>query len=354
MVGFWHRLGTKGKALYSATLSPPFSSPLTLPHIWAPTQTPHRPLSSGFHPVKTGATGQTQSAAEIMSGKPIAKDIKLRVAAEISRMKAAIGRLPGLAVVLVGYREDSHAYVHNKLKACNEVGIETSIVQLPQDCTQDRLIDVVSSFNSNPSVHGIIVQLPLPQHLDEETIINFVSPEKDVDGFHPLNMGNLALRGREPLFIPCAPKACIELLLRYRVEIIGKNAVVIGRSKIAGLSTSLLLQRHHATVSTLHSFTNNPEQITRRADIVVSDVGIPNIVGCDWLMPGAVVVDVGTNSVKDPNSPRGFRTTGDVCYEEAIKVVSAITPVPGGVGPVVISMLLSNTLDSAKRAYGFT
>ncbi|XP_021821760.1 bifunctional protein FolD 1, mitochondrial-like isoform X3 [Prunus avium] len=350
MVGFWHRLGTKGKALYSATLSPPFSSPLTLPHIWVPTQTPNRPLSSGFH----RATGQTRSAAEIMSGKPIAKDIKLRVAAEISRMKAAIGRLPGLAMVLVGYREDSHAYVHIKLKACNEVGIETSIVQLPQDCTQDRLIDVVSSFNSNPSVHGIIVQLPLPEHLDEETIINFVSPEKDVDGFHPLNMGNLALRGREPLFIPCAPKACIELLLRYRVEIIGKNAVVIGRSKIAGLSTSLLLQRHHATVSTLHSFTNNPEQIIRRADIVVSDVGIPNIVRCDWLMPGAVVVDMGTNSVKDPNSPRGFRTTGDVCYEEAIKVVSAITPVPGGVGPVVISMLLSNTLDSAKRAYGFT
>ncbi|CAB4283214.1 unnamed protein product [Prunus armeniaca] len=354
MVGFWHRLGTKGKAFYSATISPPCSSPLTLPHIWVPTQTSHRPLSSGFHPVKTGATGQTRSAAEIMSGKPIAKDINLRVAAEISRMKAAIGRLPGLAVVLVGYREDSHAYVHMKLKACNEVGIETSFVQLPQDCTQDRLIDVVSSFNSNASVHGIIVQLPLPQHLDEETIINFVSPEKDVDGFHPLNMGNLALRGREPLFIPCTPKACIELLLRYRVEIIGKNAVVIGRSKVAGLSTSFLLQRHHATVSTLHSFTNNPEQITRRADIVVSDVGIPNIVGCDWLMPGAVVVDMGTNSVKDPNSPRGFRTTGDVCYEEAIKVVSAITPVPGGVGPVVISMLLCNTLDSAKRAYGFT
>lgn len=205
-----------------------------------------------------------------MSGKPIAKDIKSKVASEISRMKAAIGSVPGLAVVLAGNREDSQAFVNTKLKACNEVGIETSIVQLPQDCSQNRLIDVVSGFNKNPSVHGIIVQLPLPQvpncsnlkfiynccfelslvlliwylvqHLDEERVINFVSPEKDVDGFHPLNMGNLALRGKEPLFIPCAPKACIELLLRYGVEIVGKNAVVIGRSKIAGLSTSLLLQ----------------------------------------------------------------------------------------------------------------
>ncbi|KAL6221487.1 hypothetical protein ACLB2K_004883 [Fragaria x ananassa] len=167
-------------------------------------------------------------------------------------------------------------------------------------------------------------------------------------------MGNLAMRGREPLFIPCAPKACIELLLRYGVEIIGKNAVVIGRSKIVGLSTSLLLQRHHATVSTLHSFTKSPEEITRRADVVISDVGTPNLVQPDWLKPGAVVVDMGTNPVKDPSSRHGFRITGDVCHTEAIKVVSAITPVPGGVGPVVISMLLSNTLDSAKRAYGLT
>ncbi|KAM5548352.1 hypothetical protein ABKV19_002347 [Rosa sericea] len=222
LMGVWRRLGTKAEILYSTTFSSSWSTPLGL----------SRPLSS--------ASGNGQ--AEIMSGKPIAKDIRSRVAAEICRMKAATGRMPGLAVVLVGNRKDSHTYVHLKLKACNQVGIVTSIVQLPQDCTQARLIDVVSSFNRNPSVHGIIVQLPLPQHLDEEKIINFVSPEKDVDGFHPLNMGNLAMRGREPLFIPCAPKACIELLLRYGVEIIGKNAAVIGRSKIVGLSTSLLLQ----------------------------------------------------------------------------------------------------------------
>ncbi|PRQ45984.1 putative methylenetetrahydrofolate dehydrogenase (NADP(+)), Methenyltetrahydrofolate cyclohydrolase [Rosa chinensis] len=335
LMGVWRRLGTKAEVLYSTTFSSSWSTPLGL----------SRPLSSA-------ASGNGQ--AEIMSGKPIAKDIRSRVAAEICRMKAATGRLPGLAVVLVGNRKDSHTYVHLKLKACNQVGIVTSIVQLPQDCTEARLIDVVSSFNRNPSVHGITVQLPLPQHLDEEKIINFVSPEKDVDGFHPLNMGNLAMRGREPLFIPCAPKACIELLLRYGVEIIGKNAVVIGRSKIVGLSTSLLLQRHHATVSTLHSFTKNPEELTRRADVVISDVGTPNLVHWDWLKPGAVVVDMGTNPVKDPSSRHGFRITGDVCYSEAIKVVSAITPVPGGVGPVVISMLLSNTLDSAKRATGLT
>ncbi|KAE8076992.1 hypothetical protein FH972_015604 [Carpinus fangiana] len=209
-------------------------------------------------------------------------------------------------------------------------------------------------LNEDPSVHGIIVQLPLPQHLDEEKIMTVVSPEKDVDGFHPLNMGNLAMRGREPLFIPCASKGCIELLLRLGVEIVGKKSVVIGRSKIVGLPTSFLLQRHHATVSTVHAFTKNPEQITSQADIVITDVGIPNIVRGHWLKPGAVVIDMGTNLVKDPNSRHGFRVTGDVCFEEAIKVVSAITPVPGGVGPVTISMLLSNTLDSAKRAFGFS
>ncbi|XP_031283959.1 bifunctional protein FolD 1, mitochondrial-like [Pistacia vera] len=191
-------------------------------------------------------------------------------------------------------------------------------------------------------------------HLDEEKIINFMSPEKDVDGFHPLNMGNLAMRGREPLFIPFASKACIELLLRSGVEIIGKKAVVIGRSKIVGLPTSLLLQRHHATVSTLHAFTKNPEHISSEADIVVSDVGVPNIVRGDWLKPGAFVIDMGTNPVKDSSCRNGYRITGDVCFEEAIKVASAITPVPGGIGPVAISMLLSNTLDSAKRAFTFT
>ncbi|GAV86894.1 THF_DHG_CYH domain-containing protein/THF_DHG_CYH_C domain-containing protein [Cephalotus follicularis] len=316
-----------------------------LPDVWAHNNTYPTPT-----PSSSSSTGQT---AAVLDCKSIAKDIRTQIAAHVCKLKAAVGTSPGLAVVLVGERRDSHTFIRIKLKACHQVGISTFVRQLPQHCTEDELLGVISSFNDDPSVHGIIVQLPLPQHLDEERIINFVSPEKDVDGFHPLNMGNLAMRGREPLFIPCAPRGCIELLLRFGIEITGKKAVVIGRSKIAGLPTSLLLQRHHATVSTVHSFTKNPKQITCEADIVVSDVGIPNIVRGDWLKPGAVVIDMGTNLVENPCSRHGSSVTGDVCYEEAIKVVSAITPVPGGVGPVTISMLLSNTLDSAKRAFRF-
>ncbi|XP_050240469.1 bifunctional protein FolD 1, mitochondrial-like isoform X2 [Quercus robur] len=261
-----------------------------LPDVWTPTNQSHRPQSSAIF--------SNGNSARIIDGKPIAKDIKFRIAGEIQRMKAAIGKSPGLAVVLVGQRRDSKTYINIKLRACDEVGIATMVEELPESCTESELLDVVSRFNEDPSVHGIIVQLPLPQHLDEEKIMTVVSPEKDVDGFHPLNMGNLALRGRQPFFIPCAPKGCIELLLRFGVQISGKRSVVIGRSKIVGLPTALLLQRHHATVSTVHSFTKNPEQITSQADIVVSDVGIPNLVQGNWLKPGSVVIDMGTNLVK--------------------------------------------------------
>ncbi|KAI9157152.1 hypothetical protein LWI28_017613 [Acer negundo] len=272
--------------------------------------------------------------AAIINGKSISQDIRSQIADQVSKMKASIGKSPGLAIVSVGKRRDSHTFIRIKLKACDEVGIATLIEELPENCTEHQLLNVVSGFNENPLIHGIIVQLPLPQHVDEEKVIDSVSPEKDVDGFHPLNMGNLAMRGREPLFIPCASKGCIELLLRSGVEIMGKK-------------------RHHATVSTVHAFTTNPEKITREADIVVSDVGIPNIVRGNWLKPGAFVIDTGTNRIKDPSSRNGYRVTGDVCFEEATKVVSAITPVPGGIGPITISMLLSNTLDSAKRAFRF-
>ncbi|KAJ7957063.1 Bifunctional protein FolD [Quillaja saponaria] len=316
--------------------------PNYLPDVWVQNNNTGR--RSGVH-YSTG-----HNAAKI-DGKSIAQEIRLRIASEISRIKSAIGKFPKLAVVLVGDRRDSHTFIHIKLKACEEVGIATSVAELPENCTENELVHVVSRFNEDPTVHGIIVQLPLPPQLDEEHIINFVSPEKDVDGFHPLNMGNLAMKAREPLFIPCASKACIELLLRHGVEIIGKRAVVIGTSKIVGLPTSLLLQKYHATVSTVHAFTKNPEQITCEADIIVSDVGIPNKIRGAWLKQGAVVIDMGTHQVKDPSSQHGFHVTGDVCYEEAIKVAAAITPVPGGVGPVTISMLLSNTLDSAKRAF---
>eukprot|EP00253_Pinus_taeda_P035924 PITA_35924 len=194
--------------------------------------------------------------------------------------------------------------------------------------------------------------MPIGQHISEEKILNAVSIEKDVDGFHPLNIGRLAMRGREPLFVPCTPKGCIELLLRSDIDMMGKRAVVIGRSNIVGRPVAMLLQRHNATVTIVHSYTKNAADITREADIVVSAAGVANLVRGDWLKPGAVVIDVGINPVEDHNSKRGYRLVGDVCYEEASRIVSAITPVPGGVGPMTIAMLLSNTLDSAKRAYG--
>ncbi|KAK1378862.1 Methenyltetrahydrofolate cyclohydrolase [Heracleum sosnowskyi] len=311
----------------------------------------HPPLhyfqSSPFSKVANGKT------CAIIDGKSIAKDIKSRVADEINKMKNCIGKCPGLGIVLVGKREDSNTFVRLKLRACQEVGIASFLEQLPEDCSQDEVFDVVSKLNDDPDVHGVIVQLPLPQHLNEDKIVEIVSPEKDVDGLHPLNIGMLAM-GRDPLFIPCAPKACIELLLRQGIEIASSRVVVLGKSKISGLPVSLLLQSHLATVSTVHACSENPEHITRQADIIVSDVGIPNMVRGHWLKPEAVVIDMGAKQVKDPSRQRGFRITGDVCYEEAIKVVSAITPVPGGVGPVTISMLLSNTLESAKRAFKFT
>ncbi|KAF9622777.1 hypothetical protein IFM89_034012, partial [Coptis chinensis] len=188
-------------------------------------------------------------------------------------------------------------------------------------------------------------------HMNEENILNDVKIEKDVDGFHPLNIGRLAMRGRDPLFVSCTPKRCLELLHRYGITIKRKRAVVIGHSNIVGMPAALLLQREDATVSIIHSRTENPEEITKNEDIIIIAVGQPNMVKGSWIKPGAVIIDVGINPVDDPESPRGSRLVGDDCYEEACKVASAITPVPGGVGPMTIAMLLSNTLSSTKRAY---
>ncbi|XP_077236960.1 bifunctional protein FolD 1, mitochondrial-like isoform X2 [Tasmannia lanceolata] len=329
---------------YQTTSPTPILGP-DLPDIWKPPAL-YRPLF--------GTDLLDQPVATVIDGKSIAEEIRSGISDEVRRMKDTIGMVPGLAVVLVGQRKDSQAYVRNKIKACQEVGITSIMAEFPQDCAENEVLCAISKFNGDPSVHGILVQLPLPQHMDEEKVLNTVNLEKDVDGFHPLNMGNLAMRGRDPLFIPCTPKGCIELLLRSGVEIMGKRAAVIGRSNIVGIPTSLLLQRHHATVSIIHAFTRNPEEITREADIVISAVGVANLVRGYWLKPGAVVIDVGTNPIEDLSSEHGYRLIGDVCYEEALQVASAITPVPGGVGPMTIAMLLSNTLDSAKRAYRFS
>ncbi|KAD3069145.1 hypothetical protein E3N88_37025 [Mikania micrantha] len=290
-----------------------------------------------------------ETFAKVIDGKRVAKDIREEIAVEISRMQEEIGIVPGLAVILVGDRKDSATYVRNKKKACDTVGINSYEVHLAEDSTEEEVLNHISKFNDDPSVHGILVQLPLPSHMNEQNILNAVCIEKDVDGFHPLNIGRLAMRGREPLFVPCTPKGCIELLHRYDIPIKGKRAVVIGRSNIVGMPAALLLQREDATVSIVHSRTKNPEEITSQADIIISAVGQPNMVRGSWVKPGAVLIDVGINPVEDPESPRGYRLVGDICYEEASKVASAITPVPGGVGPMTIAMLLSNTLLSAKR-----
>ncbi|PSS34804.1 Methenyltetrahydrofolate cyclohydrolase [Actinidia chinensis var. chinensis] len=325
--------------------SPPLLS-LDLPDVWTSN-------SKYFDPPSIREC-TNECSARVIDGKLVAEKIRAGIAAEVMRMKESIGKVPGLAVILVGQRRDSKTYVRNKRIACEEAGINFVMAKFPDTCSEDEVCEALSSFNENPSVHGILVQLPLPHHLDEEKILNELRLEKDVDGFHPLNIGNLAMRGREPLFIPCTPKGCVELLLRSGVDIMGKRAVVIGRSNIVGLPTSLLLQRHHATVSTVHALTKNPEQITCEADIVVTAAGVPNLVRGNWLKPGAVVIDVGTYPLEDSTSEYGYRLIGDVCYEEAVAVASAITPVPGGVGPMTIAMLLVNTLDSAKRAFNFS
>ncbi|MBA0732564.1 hypothetical protein Gogos_016644, partial [Gossypium gossypioides] len=351
-------------------LSPPLVS-VDLPEIWGSTSTLYHhhpsqsPVSDPLEAIspypcvrhgyfKKNEESKQHRHAKIINGKSIAEEITSRVASNVKRMKESIGKVPGLAVILVGQRRDSLTYVRNKIKACEEAGIKSVVAEFPDSCAEEDIMTSLSKFNEDPSVHGILVQLPLPEHLDEEKILNLVSLEKDVDGFHPINMGNLSMRGREPLFVPCTPKGCLELLLRYGVEIVGKKAVVIGRSNIVGLPIALLLQRHHATVTIVHACTKNPERITCEADIVVTAAGVPSLIRSSWLKPGAVVIDVGTCPVEDPSAEYGYRLEGDVCYEEALSIASAVTPVPGGVGPMTIAMLLCNTLDSAKRLYGFT
>jgi 5,10-methylene-tetrahydrofolate dehydrogenase/methenyl tetrahydrofolate cyclohydrolase len=252
--------------------------------------------------------------------------------------------------VLVGERKDSQTYVRMKKKACAEVGIASFGHDLPADISQEALLAVVRELNANPEVDGILVQLPLPDHLDDEEVLGAVSLEKDVDGFHPVNIGRLSMKRREPLFVPCTPKGCIELLDRSGVSIEGKHAVVLGRSNIVGLPVAMLLLHRNATLTICHSRTQDLPEVVRGADILVAAVGRAEMVRGDWVKPGAVIIDVGVNAVDDLSAERGYRLVGDVAFGEAVEVASAITPVPGGVGPMTIAMLLRNTLDGAKRS----
>lgn len=286
--------------------------------------------------------------AQLIDGKLIAQRVRDEVAAEVTRRIEAGERRPGLATVLVGDRVDSATYVASKQKACQELGMESFHYALPANISQAELEDVVRKLNDDPAVSGILVQLPLPAHLNEERVLQLISIEKDVDGFSPLNIGRLAQKGREPLFVPCTPNGCIYLLDQAGVKIDGANAVVLGRSNIVGMPAALLLTSRNATVTICHSRTEDLPHIVHRADIVIAAIGRAEMVRGDWIKPGAAVIDVGMNDKPDPTKKRGYRLVGDVNFEEASEVAGWITPVPGGVGPMTIAMLMKNTLRAAQ------
>ncbi len=290
-------------------------------------------------------------AATVIDGKQIAADLRQQVATEVTRLVEAGKPRPGLATVLVGDNPASQVYVRMKHKACAQVGIESLGFTLAADASQDEVETLVRNLNADPRVHGILVQLPLPSGLDEERVLNAISLEKDVDGFHPLNIGRLAQKGRDPLFVPCTPAGIMYLLERAGVQFEGAEAVVLGRSNIVGMPAALLLIRRNATVTVCHSHTRNLPEVTRRADILIAAAGRPEMVRGDWVKPGAVVIDVGVNRVEDPSAKKGYRLVGDVAFDEVKEVAGAITPVPGGVGPMTIAMLLKNTVRAARLAF---
>jgi methylenetetrahydrofolate dehydrogenase (NADP+)/methenyltetrahydrofolate cyclohydrolase len=290
--------------------------------------------------------------ARRIDGKETAAAIHDEIKAEVERLEAERGIVPGLATLLVGENPASQFYVRSKQKRCAEVGIRSFGYDLSESARQEEVEGLVAELNANPEVHGILVQLPLPKHLDEERVLRAVGIEKDVDGFHPVNIGRLAMKGREPMFVPCTPAGCIELLDRYDVGIEGKEAVVLGRSNIVGLPVAMLLLHRNATITICHSRTQDLPGTCRRADILIAAVGRPQMVKADWVKPGAAVIDVGINRVDDPAAKRGYRIVGDVDFEAVKEVAGSLTPVPGGVGPMTIAMLLRNTVTSAKRAAG--
>ena len=291
-------------------------------------------------------------SAKIIDGTAIAGQIRAEVAQGAAQLAAEKGLRPGLATVLVGDNPASHKYVSMKRKACAEAGIESFHHELPASSTHADVLALVRKLGADPAVHGILVQLPLPPQVDEGEVLDAVPLAKDVDGFHPLNIGALAMKGRKPLFAPCTPAGVIELLDRSGTKIDGADAVVLGRSNIVGMPASLLLVQRNATVTICHSRTKDLAGTCRRADILVAAIGKARFVTADMIKPGAVVIDVGTNVIDDPSTKSGKRLVGDVDFEQAREVAGAITPVPGGVGPMTIAMLIVNTLRAARRAAG--
>jgi 5,10-methylene-tetrahydrofolate dehydrogenase/methenyl tetrahydrofolate cyclohydrolase len=288
--------------------------------------------------------------AQLIDGKVIAQKVRDEVCAEVALRTAAGKPQPVLAAVLVGDRPDSAAYVSSKGKACQELGMGSVSHHLPADATQEQVEELVRILNADKTVNGILVQLPMPAQINEERVLQLISIEKDVDGFSPINIGRLAQKGREPLFVPCTPYGCIYLLEQAGVKIEGANAVVLGRSNIVGMPAALLLIGKNATVTVCHSRTRDLPGVVRGADILIAAIGKTEMVRGDWIKPGAAIIDVGINSVPDATKKSGHRLVGDVNFNEAKEVAGFITPVPGGVGPMTIAMLISQTVDAAERA----
>lgn len=286
---------------------------------------------------------------ELIDGKKVSSAIRQEIAQEVAQMVADGKKRPHLAAVLVGHDGGSETYVANKIKACEECGFVSSLKRFESDITEAELLAVVDELNNDPDVDGFIVQLPLPKHISEEKVTEAIDPRKDVDGFHPQNVGNMTI-GAE-CFVSATPQGIVDLIKRYGIETAGKHAVVIGRSNIVGRPMSILLSQKgiDCTVTVCHSRTPNMAEICKQADIIVAAIGKPGFVTADMVKPGAVIIDVGTTRVTDPTAQRGWRLKGDVDFENVAPLCSYITPVPGGVGPMTIVSLMKNTLLAGKR-----
>lgn len=293
--------------------------------------------------------------AQIIDGKAIAQTIRTEIGETVAQLKSKYdGEVPGLAAIIVGARKDSQTYVRLKHKAAAECGLNSFNVELPEDISQEALEAEIEKLNRNDECHGIIVQLPLPPHLDENRALSKIHPDKDADALLPINVGLLHCKGRDPVFLPCTPAGVIELLLRCGIPISGKRAVVLGRSNIVGAPVAALLMKQNATVTVVHSATPVEDVVAylQAADIVVAAMGQPGYVQGEWIKEGAAVVDVGTTPVDDASKKAGYRLAGDVCFSAASERAAWISPVPGGVGPMTIAMLLKNTVQGFKKAMG--
>jgi methylenetetrahydrofolate dehydrogenase (NADP+) / methenyltetrahydrofolate cyclohydrolase len=287
---------------------------------------------------------------QLLDGKKTSNDIKNEIAAEVQSIKAAGGKVPHLAAVLVGTNGASLTYVGSKVKSCQEIGFDSTLVSLPETITEDELLAKIKELNEDDNLDGYIVQLPLPKHIDEQKILLAIDPDKDVDGFHPTNFGRMALEMES--FIPATPFGIMELLERYKVETAGKHTVVIGRSHIVGRPMSILMSRKgnpgDSTVTLTHSRTKNLAEFTKNADIIITALGVPEFLKGDMVKDGVTVIDVGITRVDDASNAKGYVIKGDVDFDEVSKKAAFITPVPGGVGPMTIAMLLKNTLLARK------